>query len=102
MCGRSPKIWEGAVSEERSESRELRCLAAIRDARANFVAEVVSHARQHAGDNLANEHVDLLRSNEAYHIAEFYFVIGELDFADPARIRLYLKRHNDDMQRLLS
>lgn len=91
---------------EGKESDEMRCLVALRAARSAFFANLVAHAQKlHSAEGqrqapLVQEEIDLLRSDDAYQIAEFYYLIGELGLANRQRIRAYLRRHNADMQDL--
>lgn len=86
------------------ESRELTCLVALREARASFFHDVIAHARSHAekhGTSITQDDVDLLRSENAYQVAEFYFLIEELNLSNRTKTKSFLRRHNADMQALL-
>jgi hypothetical protein len=92
---------------EPGESIELTCLIALREARAAFINEIVLHGRNHAAaannskNELTKEDIDLLR-DEGYHIAEFYYLVEQYKLADRTKIRLFLERHNEDMEEYAS
>jgi hypothetical protein len=44
--------------------------------------------------------IDLLRSDNTYQVAEFYYMIHECQLADRQKIRDLLIRHNNDMEAL--
>jgi hypothetical protein len=91
---------------EVGESRELTCLAAFREARDRFSSDIIEHAHNHNADrentNLTTDEIDLLKGSYTYSVAEFYYIIEELNFNYKAKIRSYLHRHNSDMSELLS
>ncbi|MBB5053464.1 hypothetical protein HNQ36_003455 [Afipia massiliensis] len=87
------------------ENPELLCLIALRDAREWFQNEILAGARAHdtakVKPELDAEDLDLLRGNEAFQIAEFYYLLQQYRLAAPERIRPFLLRHNADMQALV-
>lgn len=89
-----------------TESIELLCLVALREAREWFQTEIVQKARAYDGSKakaeLTEEDFDLLRGNEAFQIAEFYYLLQQFNLADPQRIRQFLYRHNDDMSAMIA
>lgn len=86
-------------------SRELVCLAALRQARSRFfrtLEKLAVDARQEAGDPvLSREQSKLLRSEGVAQIAEFFFIVRDGGISDPDALRSFLERHNDDMRVLL-
>ncbi len=88
-----------------TESDELAVLTAMRSGRAQFFRAVTETAESHAPakrrdakGTLLREYVALLRSDGAAQIAEFLFLLEELDLKDGARIRDFLEAHNVAMQ----
>lgn len=51
---------------------------------------------------LNTEDIDLLRSNEVFQIAEFYYLAQKYGLADRGKIRPYLLQHNEDMRELIA
>ena len=88
-------------------SLEFRCLDAMRAARAIFFDDIVAHARRHQaeavrnGASPRNVAVATLRSENAYQIAEFYYLAEEFGLASPLTIGEFINNHNRDMQILL-
>ena len=86
-------------------SRELICLAAMRQARANFFDRVVDHAetwrRDRGEDDPTRDERKLLRSEGVAQIAEFFFAILEGGVNSPEALRSFFERHNADMSALL-
>jgi hypothetical protein len=96
---------EARVTGENPESIELKCLIAFRDARATFFTEIINRARTDAAktsSQLTKEEADLLRSNEALQIAEFFYLVKTFGLSDRRKIRLYLLRHNQDLKELIA
>lgn len=87
-------------------SPELICLAALRQARADFfdqVVQVAETSRQSKSEpDLTREERKLLRSDGVAQIAEFFFVLKEAGLTSPAAITGLLERHNADMEALLA
>lgn len=87
--------------------REFCCLDAMRTARSKFFDDIVSHARDHrsglaaSGKAVKDLPVALLRSDNAYQIAEFYFLAEEFQLDVPERIAAFIDHHNQDMRTLL-
>lgn len=87
--------------------REFVCLDAMRTARAAFFDDIVSHAQRHqaelaaSGKNYGAVAVAMLRSDNAYQIAEFYYMAEEFQLSDPRKIACYVDRHNQDMHDLI-
>jgi hypothetical protein len=84
------------------EPIELRCLIALRDARAAFFNEIVAHAQSHCENPLSPDDVATLRGEEVFQIAEFYYLVDRYSLGEPIRIRSFLHRHNEDISELLS
>lgn len=86
-------------------SLKLICLAAMRQARADFYDQVVKSAEewraQKHDTHLTREERKLLRSDGVAQIAEFFFVFRESDLADADGITSFLLRHNEDMTALI-
>lgn len=86
------------------ESRELRCLTAISECRLYFFDKVVSHAELHFEPSNPTRHFDdlipVLRGDNAYHLAEFFYLAEELELLDPENLKMLLERHNADMRKL--
>lgn len=93
------------AEKDQKISLELTCLAAMRQARADFYDRVVRFAedwRAQEGDaGLTREERKLLRSDGVAQIAEFFFVFRDGDLADADGIRAFLLRHNEDMTALI-
>jgi hypothetical protein len=72
-----------------------------------FFDDIVSYARDHqkcraaSGKTGKELSVALLRSDNAYQIAEFYFLVEELRLDESERIGAYIDHHNRDMIDLL-
>lgn len=81
-------------------------VGALRDARASFFDNLVNAARSYASENglpsLSPDHVDVLRSEEVFQVAEFYYLVKKFDLGDPRRVRPFLLRHNDDINKLIA
>lgn len=87
-------------------SVELQCLAAFRQARADFFNQVVSACEASRtpseGAELTREERKLIRGEGVAHLAELFFTISEVQISSSDDIRDFLVRHNEDMQRMLS
>ena len=92
------------MENQSRESQEARCLFALREARTGFINDLLSCAYEHLGSPKKLSDVDrvLLRSEETYAIAEFYYVLDENKLADPRKIRLFLQGHNEAMREYAS
>lgn len=84
------------------ETLELHCLIALRDARAGFYNDIVAHALAHGGAPLNADDVAALRGEEAFQIAEFYYLVERFSLGNPANARAFLGRHNEDLRELLA
>ena len=86
------------------ESRELRCLAAITAGRAHFCHKLVEHASLHFHstnpDRRVEDLISILRGDNTYYIAEFFYLMTELDLHDPNKFRMLIAKHNFDMENL--
>lgn len=86
-------------------SPELACLAAMRQARADFYDRVVKTAedwREQSGDKgLTREERKHLRSDGVAQIAEFFFVFRDGNLNSREGIKSFLHSHNEDMGALL-
>ncbi len=86
-------------------SRELICLAAMRQARSDFFDRVVDHAeawrRDRGEDEPSRDARKLLRSEGVAQIAEFFFAIREGGISTSEALRGFFDRHNADMAALL-
>ncbi|CUW39629.1 conserved protein of unknown function [Magnetospirillum sp. XM-1] len=95
------------MSESCLGGLEFRCLDAMRTARSKFFDDLVTFARQHhanqpsPGKGGKELPVAILRSDNAYQIAEFYFLIEEFRLNDPERIGAFIDHHNRDMVAML-
>lgn len=89
------------MSHER-DSRELICLGALRSARRQFFTDIVAHASQHSNDQISKQDMDLLRSENTYQVAEFYYLVDDLQLSHKQKIRHILNRHNKDMEDLIA
>lgn len=78
--------------------REFICLDAMRTARSRFFDDLVAHAQKSVAKEPA---IALLRSENAFQIAEFYFLAEEFHLDQPDRIATFIDRHNQDMTALL-
>lgn len=89
-------------------SLDFVCLEATRTARAAFFDEIIEHAQRHQaqlaqqGKKTAELAVTMLRSENTYQVAEFYYLIDEFGLNTPAKIEAFIERHNQDMQDLLA
>ena len=93
------------VTGQDPECLELKCLIALRDSRAAFFTEIMNHAGAEAAktaSQLTKEEADLLRSNEAFQVAEFFYLVRQFGLSDRRKIRLYLLRHNQDLEELIA
>jgi hypothetical protein len=88
------------------ESRELRCLTAITEGRLYFCEKLVHHGALHFNPSdphrQINDIIPILRGDNAYHIAEFFYLLEELDLYDPAKLTMLIDRQNSDMKNLYS
>lgn len=103
LAGDFPEIGskDQVVVELLRRSREWECLSAIRSARAELLRGVVGNASSAAAP-LSDEELAELRSERAFQIAEFYYLIEESDQARPDKMEKFLLVHNEDMERLSS
>jgi hypothetical protein len=91
-----------------SIDHEFACLDAMRVARSNFLNDVIEHAERHqkelrdAGISAGALETDVLRSENTFQIAEFYYLIDYFHLSEPERISAYIDRHNTDMRALLN
>lgn len=96
----------GKLKMPQSFSTALLCLAALRQARADFFDQVVDHAetwrKEEGVSELSREDRKLLRSEGTAQIAELFFVIEEGNINTPDALRGFFERHNDDMRSLLA
>jgi hypothetical protein len=105
--GRPPiRQDDDPVADQDTKSLEFQCLCALRDAREWFLNEIIQRARTHdeckAKRELSEADHAALCSNEAFQIAEFYYLVRENKMADRKTIRSFLARHNDDIRELTS
>jgi hypothetical protein len=101
VFGGLPVFGQGETVSE--QDLELQCLFALRGARAAFFNDIVEHSRAHGiasngKISLSKEDVDVLRSEEAFQVAEFYYTAEKANLNDRETIRLFLQRHNDDLR----
>ena len=86
-------------------SRELICLAAMRQARADFFSALERMATEHLDASgeppLEREQRKLIRSEGVAQIAEFFYILREGGVSEPRALEQFLRRHNEDMQALL-
>lgn len=91
---------------KRNDKRELICLAAMRQARADFFNALEAHASKQVGlaspSDLDREQRKLLRSEAVAQIAEFFYVLKFGGIAVPDGVRSFLERHNADMKDLMA
>jgi hypothetical protein len=71
-----------------------------------FVSDLLAHAREHATKSMPaiafdKEELDLLVGNEAFAIAEFYYLASKHGLNDRRRMRDYLLRHNEYLEELI-
>jgi hypothetical protein len=87
------------------ESRELRCLTAITEGRLYFCEKLADHASRHLSSTNSRHHLDeiirILRGDNTYNVAKFFYLMEELSLAIPDNLRMLIHRHNDDMNKLL-
>lgn len=93
----------------RGDTDELACLSALRAGRAGFfravtecAAEAAPEKRRDKGGALLRDFVQLIRSDGAGQIAEFFYLIEELGLKDGATFRGFLEQHNAAMQGYLA
>jgi hypothetical protein len=96
-----------AEKTQEFESGDLQCLVALRDARAQFVDDLVTHARKYAANagpqsELTPEDLDILRTGGAFEIAEFYYLVQKFNLGDRRKIRPFLLRHNADIHEYIA
>jgi len=87
------------------ESAELACLTGLRAGRAQFFRALTERAaatapakRRERDGSLSRDYAGLLRSDGAGQIAEFFYLVEELDLKDGTRFRGFLDRHNAAME----
>lgn len=94
-----------AASVVSFEDANFTCLCALRDARAGFFDSLVNAANAYVDKEkvapLTAQDIDLLRSDEAFQVAEFYYLVRKFELGDPRRVRPFLLRHNDDIVHLI-
>jgi hypothetical protein len=87
-----------------TESRELQCLTAISEGRRYFFEKIVAHAMSHfrpsEPDRALDDVIAVLRTDNSYYLAEFFYLAKELNLRDPDIFRMLLHKHNTDMGRL--
>lgn len=89
----------------KGENRHFDCLEATRIARQEFRRSVIEHAKKFSAEkdppvSLLREDIDLLSSNNAYTIAQFYYSAIQYRLSDAEKIRTFLGYHNEEMKRL--
>ncbi|MGJ4953554.1 hypothetical protein [Bradyrhizobium sp. HKCCYLS20291] len=86
-----------------AEDIELVCLGALSDARADFFGNLVAHAEKHnAKEPLREEDLEILRADEAFQIAKFYYLAEKHGLnSDKEALRSFLNRHNEALQSYL-
>jgi hypothetical protein len=65
----------------------------------------MNHARAEVAktsSQFTKEESDLLRSNEVFQVAEFFYLVQKFGLSDRRKIRLYLLRHNQDLKELIA
>jgi hypothetical protein len=73
-----------------------------------FFDAIVSHAERHkkslaaTGKIAQDAPVALLRSDNAFQVAEFYYLVDEFRLNTPERIASFIDKHNQDMDALLN
>jgi hypothetical protein len=88
-------------------SVEFACLEAMRSARSMFLDDIVAHSQRYRADVTTTDtsaedvRVASLRSDNIFHVAEFYFQCEHYRLNDPVRIAEFIDRHNDSMRELL-
>ncbi len=85
-------------------SQAMTCLSAIREGRRWFDAKMAEHMEEHFPTVAGNGKVQAtarVRGDDAYHVAEFFFVARELDLMHRDRLPRLIDRHNADMRALL-
>ena len=87
------------------ESAELACLTGLRSGRARFFRALTETAavnapakRRDRDGNLSRDYAGLLRSDGAGQIAEFFYLLEELDLRDGKRFCGFIENHNAAMQ----
>ena len=91
------------MADAQESSIALECLTAIRQARSAFFHSLLAYAQQRMASRkeaTSEEQIDLLRGENAYLVAEFFYVLRECGLNDPTRLRAFLQRHNADMATL--
>jgi hypothetical protein len=91
--------------------RAMVCLSAIRKGRAWFDARLVEHmagnfetaTQRRAADRIVTEEdaTALVRTDNAYHVAEFFYLARELGLLRRDRLTQLIARHNADMHELV-
>jgi hypothetical protein len=68
-----------------------------------FFDDVVEHARQHIADpsKLTEDELAVLRDEETFQVAQFYYVAEKSGLNDREILRAFLYRHNDDLKAYL-
>src|SRR5579875_182491 len=81
--------------------RAMACLLAIRTGREWFDSQLVRHMAEHFPPSGAKKKaIATVRSDNAYHLAEFFYVARELDLLRHDRATQLIARHNADMKDL--
>ncbi|MEM6887577.1 MAG: hypothetical protein AAGA74_02310 [Pseudomonadota bacterium] len=77
-------------------------LVSLLSAEANFLKEIREIAKDHLGDtNNAGSILRSLNCEEVFHIARFYFLLGELGCTSLDAIIRLIKNHNKDIEKLI-
>lgn len=71
-----------------------------------FFDVVVKHAREHWESTKPPSDIggmiSILRNDNTYQVAEFYFMLDEFGMSDPVCLGRFIDRHNQDMEELLA
>jgi hypothetical protein len=84
--------------------RAMACLSAIRQGRAWFDAKMAEHMAAHLSpaDTDSTELTATVRSDNAYHVAEFFYLAQALGLLRRDRLPRLIAQHNKDMDALLT
>lgn len=92
-----------------TDSQEMICLVALREARATLLVDLAAHADAHGSEDvrdpdgrISRETLELVQSDAAEQISELFFVLQELGLNEGAMIRAYLEQHTAAMNDLLA
>jgi hypothetical protein len=84
------------------DNRAMACLSAIRKGREWLDTTIVNHMAERLPSTADKEKaIATARSDNAYHVAEFFYVAEELQLFRPDRLPNLIARHNADMRDLL-